>query len=127
MLALRSPHEAYRKVDFDARVAGANPQQLVALCYEQLIAALGSAIFAHKKHDNRLKSQSLTRALSALAALQMGVSQDAAIAPALLQLYEAARRAVLDSVLTFDPIRLDQVRQDFIEISRALFNTSNET
>ena len=43
MLMLRSPHEAYRKVDFDARVAGATPQQLVALCYEQLIAALGTA------------------------------------------------------------------------------------
>ena len=122
MLALRSPHEAYRKVDFDARVAGANPQQLVALCYEQLIAALGSAVFAHEKHDNRLKSQSLTRALSALAALQMGVSQDAAIAPALLQLYEAARRAVLDSVLAFDGTKLGQVRQDFIDISRALFH-----
>ncbi len=121
MLALRSPHEAYRKVDFDARVAGADPQQLVALCYEQLIAALGSAVFAHASHDNRLKSQSLTRALSALTALQMGVTQGAAIAPALIQLYDAARRAVLDSVLNFDPTTLGTVRQDFIDISRALF------
>lgn len=122
MLALRSPHEAYRKVDFDARVAGANPQQLVALCYEQLIGALGSAIFAHDSLDNRLKSQSLTRALSALTALQMGISQDAAIAPALFQLYDAARRAVLDSVLAFDPQTLGAVRQDFIDISRALLH-----
>lgn len=122
MLALRSPHEAYRKVDFDARVAGADPQQLVALCYEQLIGALGSAIFAHESHDNRLKSQSLTRALSALTALQMGISRDAAIAPALFQLYDAARRAVLDSVLAFDPKTLSAVRQDFIDISRALLH-----
>ena len=27
----RSPAEAYRKIDFDARVAGADPGQLVAL------------------------------------------------------------------------------------------------
>lgn len=122
MLALRSPHEAYRKIDFDARVVGASPQQLVALCYEQLIAALGSAVFAHQNQDNRLKSQSLTRALSALTALQMGVSQEAAIAPALLQMYDAARRTVLDSVLAFDPAKLGIVRQDFIDISRALFH-----
>ena len=82
MLALRSPHEAYRKVDFDARVAGADPQQLVALCYEQLIGALGSAIYADEAQDNRLKSQSLTRALSAITALQLGISHDAAVAPA---------------------------------------------
>lgn len=121
MLALRSPHEAYRKVDFDARVAGADPQQLVALCYEQLIGALGSAIYAEEAQDNRLKSQSLTRALSAITALQLGISHDAAVAPALFQLYDAARRAVLDSVLAFDPRTLATIRQDFIDISRALF------
>lgn len=120
MLALRSPHEAYRKVDFDARVAGADPRQLVALCYEQLISALGTAIFAHNAQDNRLKSQSLTRALSALTALQMGVDAQAGMAPALIQLYEAARRAVLDSVPACDPATLGRVRQDFIDISRAL-------
>lgn len=110
MLMMRSPHEAYRKVDFDARVAGATPQQLVALCYEQLITALGSAQFAHETGDNRLKSQSLTRALSALTALQLGVSPDAAVGPALIQLYDAARRSVLDSVLAFDPWRATGAR-----------------
>jgi len=120
MLMMRSPHEAYRKVDFDARVAGATPQQLVALCYEQLIAALGTAQFADEAGDNRLKSQSLTRALSALTALQLGVSPDAAIGPALLQLYDAARRTVLDSVLAFDSAALRTIRNDFIDISRAI-------
>lgn len=124
MLALRSPHEAYRKVDFDARVAGADPRQLVALCYEQLIGALGSAVYADAARDNRLKSQSLTRALSAITALQMGISQDAAIAPALFQLYDAARRAVLDSVLEFDAATLTKVREDFVDISRILLGNS---
>ncbi|MCB2058681.1 MAG: flagellar protein FliS, partial [Novosphingobium sp.] len=66
-----SPQETYRRVDFDARVAGADPRQLVALCYEQLIAALGSAIYAATSGDNALKSASLTRALAALTALQL--------------------------------------------------------
>lgn len=124
MLMLRSPHEAYRKVDFDARVAGATPQQLVALCYEQLITALGTVQFAHESGDNRLKSQSLTRALSALTALQLGVSNDTAIGPALTHLYDAARRAVLDSVQVFDGAALNAIRVDFIDISKVLIGAN---
>lgn len=120
MLALRSPAETYRKVDFDARVSGAEPRQLVTLCYEHFISALSSAAFAHEHHDNRAKSQALTRALSALTALQLGVDSSAALAPALNQLYESARRAVLDSVLDFDPRTIATIRNDFAEIARAM-------
>lgn len=35
MRYLRDPSEAYRRVDFDARVFGADPRQLVDLCLEQ--------------------------------------------------------------------------------------------
>lgn len=122
MQLLRSPQEAYRRVDFDARVAGADPRQLVALCYEQLITSLGSAMFAHENGDNRLKSASLTRALSALTALQLGVSGDQPIGPALMQLYDSARRAVLDSVLDFDARTIASIRQDFTEIGKAILH-----
>ena len=47
MLMRRTPHEAYRRVDFDARVKGASPSELVHLCYEHLVSALGTAIHAH--------------------------------------------------------------------------------
>lgn len=120
MLAQRNPHEAYRRVDFDARVASATPAQLVSLCYEQLISALGSAVAAHERGDNQLKSQSLTRALSALTALHMGVSGDDGMAGALRQLYDGSRRGVLDNVLNFDPRAVAMIRQDFIDISRAM-------
>jgi len=120
MLAQRNPQEAYRRVDFDARVSTADPQQLVSLCYEQFIAALGSAMIAHERGDNRLKSQALTRALSALTALQLGVSGAEGVALALVQLYEAARRAVLDNALNFDPKVIATIRQDFIDIARAM-------
>lgn len=116
----RSPQEAYRRVDFDARVAGADPRQLVALCYEQLVAALGSALFAAGQGDNALKSRSLTRALTALTALQMGIDPAQPLAPALGQLYDSARRAVLDSVLAFDEPTLSAIRADFVEIGRRI-------
>lgn len=120
MLAHRSPHEAYRRVDFDARVSGASPTELVHLCYEHLVGALGTAIHAHGIGDNSLKSRSMTRALSAITALQLGISGDSAVASALEHLYESARRTILDSALQFEPRRIEALRSDFVEISHAL-------
>ena len=115
MLALRNPSEAYRRIDFDARVEGADPQALVVLCYETLIAALGSALFAHERRDNAGKSSAITRAISAITALQMGVRGEAGVAAALHQFLEAGRRA-----LHFDTRRVATLRQDFQDIAGAL-------
>lgn len=125
MLAIRSPNEAYRRVDFDARVEGSDPRRLVGLCYEQLVSSLGSAIFAQERGDNSLKSKALTRALSAITALQLGVSGEDATAQALRHLYEATRRAILDSAIHFDAKTLGTIRGDYIEISRAMNASSS--
>lgn len=120
MLMLRSPQEAYRKVDFDARIAGADPQALVALCFEQFDAALGTALWADGQGDNTARSRALTRALAALTALQLGIDAAAPIAAALGQLYRAARVALLGSVPHFDPAAIAAVRRDFADIARAM-------
>lgn len=120
MLALRNPSEAYRRVDFDARIEGADPRTLVLLCYESLVSALGTALFAHERGDNRAKSTALTRALSALAALQMGVAGNEGISAHLRQFYEATRRRVLDNVLNFSAAEIAEIRQDICDISAAL-------
>jgi flagellin-specific chaperone FliS len=120
VLAQRNPQEAYRRVDFDARIAAAAPGELVVLCLEQFVTATGSAIIAHERQNNLLKSQSLTRALSALMALQMGVDGNVGIAAALGQFYGAARRTLLDSVLHFDVDAIKATRQDFMEVWEAL-------
>ena len=120
MLAQRDPNQVYRRIDFEARVSGSDPRELVRVCYEQLIGALGGALIAAQRGDNLQKSQTLTRALSALTALQMGVQGDGEIADALRHIYTAARRAVLDSVLNFDTQTIARVRADFVEISESL-------
>jgi flagellin-specific chaperone FliS len=120
MLAQHNPQTVYRRIDFDARVSTSDPGELVELCYEQLISALGTALFAQEKNDNRLKSEALTRAVSALTALQLGVSGQGSVVDALHQIYDAARRSVLDSVLRFKPATIAAIRQDFIDIARAL-------
>jgi len=120
MLALRNPHDAYRRVEFDARVASARPEQLVGLCYQELSTALGTAIHAHELGDNQRRSQGLTRALSALTALLLGIDANAEAAGSLRLFYGALRRAVLDSVPRFDPDRLAAVKRDIDEVAVAL-------
>lgn len=120
MLAPCSPQETYRKVDFDARVSGADRFALVELCYEQLAAALGTALHADRCADNRLKSQSLTRALSAITALQLGLVGDSGVTLALQRFLGAASRTVLDSATAFDAPALTSLRNDVGEIASAL-------
>jgi flagellar protein FliS len=120
MLFNRDPSEAYRRVDFDARVQGADSRQLVDLCLEQVAGSIGRAIHAAGTGDNGAKSRALTRAVSALTALTMGVDPDAPTGAALLQVYQSARSAILDCVLNFDAAKLASIRQDFIEIRQAM-------
>ena len=120
MLIQRDPCEAYRRVDFDARVKGADARQLVDLCMEQLTGSLGRALFADRARDNAAKSAALTRAVAALTALQLGVDTDNPAGGALMQLYQSARKAVLDSAVRFDGRKIEAIRTDFIEIRQAM-------
>lgn len=120
MMARHSPQDAYRKVELDARVGGSDPRQLVTLCYEQLIGALGTALHAAQRGDNRGKSAAITKALSALTALQIGIAGEGEVVWALRHLYEATRRALLDSVLAFDAPAIATIRADFVDILRAM-------
>ena len=120
MLALTDPHEAYRRSSIDARVQGGDSAALVQLCLEQAIAGLGSALFAQERGDASLRSKALTSTLTAITALEMGVDRKAPLAQALLQIYGAARQAVLASVTDFKGELLASVRSDFVEIEAAL-------
>jgi flagellin-specific chaperone FliS len=120
MLALRSPHEAYARVELDARVAGASQRDLVALCYERLASGIGAALHADARGDTSGRSRSLTRALSALTALQLGLDPAAAVAPAIERFLSAARQVLLDSAVRFDPQVLGAVRSDVAEIAGAM-------
>ena len=119
MLGVRSAADTYRTIDYDARVAGSTPRDLVIVSYEYFVAGLDAALFAHAGGDNARKSAALTRALAMLTALQLGIDPGHALAPPLARLYESARRAVLDSVIRFDASALRRVRADFAEISVA--------
>lgn len=121
----RDPGETYRRVDFDARVKGASSLQLVALCLEQAAGSLGRAIYAQGHGDNSAKSAALTRAVAAITALELGVDSTHPAGQPLLQLYQAARRTILDNALRFDAAKLDTIRTDLLDIREAMLGTAN--
>ncbi len=121
MIALaRNPADTYRSVDFDARVSGATPAQLTDLCFEQLIVSLGRALHAHAANDPATRSNALSRAVSCLLALEMGITGQDGIAATLRDLYARARASVLASVLEWDEPTLARIREDFAEIREAM-------
>lgn len=124
MLALTDPHEAYRRSEIDARIHGSDPQALVSFCLDQAIAGLSHAVIAFQQGNATIRSKALTRALTAVTALEMGVDRTAPMAEPLLQLYGSARKCLLDSVLSFNADGLLAIRDDFAEI-RAAFSEAN--
>lgn len=123
MLLRRDPGETYRRVDFDARVKGASSLQLVVLCLEQAAGSIGRAVYAQDHADNSAKSAALTRAVAAITALELGVDSSHPAGQPLLQLYQAARRTILDSALRFDAAKLDTIRVDLLDIREAMLQT----
>ena len=121
MIALaRSAADTDRSVEFDARVDGATPADLTDMCFEQLIVSLGRAIHAHDARDPAGRSSALSRAVSCLLALEMGIAGQEGVAATLRDLYARARASVLASVLEWDEPTLRRIREDFSEIREAL-------
>lgn len=120
MHPLRSPHEAYRRVEFDARVNGADPAGLVLVCFDQFGRQLTAALGADQAGDNQRRSAGLTGALAAITALQLGIHGGDGVAASLTHYYAAARRTLLGNVLAFDRAAIAALRQDFAEVARAL-------
>jgi flagellar protein FliS len=120
MLARRDPYEAYQNVEFDARVRGANSFELVHVCYDRLIHSLSTALLAHERGDAALKSRSLTRAVTALVALQLGVDSGKAMSAPLIAFYNAARKSILACSVAFDPDQIAQIRNDFVDVRDVL-------
>ncbi len=120
MLKPANPSEAYRKVAFDACVAGSRGPELVRLCIEDLGAALGQALWANANGREDIRRSALVRAQGGLAALRVGVDRKNPLGPALLTLYEAMASTVTACRFRFDPGAIGRVREDLDDIARAM-------
>jgi len=120
MLKPANPSEAYRKVAFDACVAGSKGPELVRLCIDDVGAALGQALWAETNGRADLRRNSLARAQQGIAALRLGVDRKNPLGPALLTLYEAMATTITACRFRFDPAAIGRVRGDLADIARAM-------
>ncbi len=113
------PAEAYRRVEREACIAGSDSGGLVRLCLEEVISALGQAIWADRSARPHLRSRSLMRAQSGLLALKLGVDRESPISTSLFTLYDAALDAIVTAQRRFDPVIMEKVRADMSDIRAA--------
>ncbi|MEO1969662.1 MAG: flagellar protein FliS [Sphingomonadaceae bacterium] len=119
MLSLTQPGDAYRQSAFDARLMGADRDDLVIFCLEDLVHNLGALELAEQRGDPAARSRALTRGVTALTALEIGIDREAQLADSLLQFYGSAKATLLDSVRGIDLARIAALKADFSDIAQA--------
>lgn len=120
MLKPRNPSDAYRRIAFDACVAGSKGPDLVRLCLEEVDAALTRAMWADGAGRTDVRRDALARAQAGLGALRLGVDKASALGPALLTLYEAMAATVTASRFRFDAAAIARVRADIADVRSAM-------
>ncbi|MFW2349030.1 flagellar protein FliS [Qipengyuania sp.] len=119
MLARARPGEAYRESNFDVRLKASGRDDLVLICLDDLIENLGVLQITESRGDRASRSRTLTRCVTALTALEMGIDREAELATSLMQFYGAAKGLLLDSIRAIDLQKITQLRGDLREIAAA--------
>lgn len=127
MLASSEPRAAYQQANFDARVHGGTPQDIVVYCLDELSLTLGVLLQAELRGNRAGRSQAITRAIAILTALEMGVDRENELAASLLHFYEGSRRLLLGSVAVTQVEAIQTLRADVIEIRDALKRVPGRT
>ena len=120
MLKPANPTDAYRKVAFDACVAGSKGPDLVRLCIEEVDTALNRALWADRSDRPDVRRTALARAQAGLGALRLGVDKANPVGPALLTLYEAMSATVTACRFRFDAAAIARVQGDLADIGKAM-------
>tara|TARA_B100000678_G_scaffold189551_1_gene158513 strand:- start:2511 stop:2897 length:387 start_codon:yes stop_codon:yes gene_type:complete len=120
MLASTEPRAAYRQSNFDARVQGGTPQDIVVYCLDELSLTLGLLLQADIRGNRAGRSEAITRGIAILTALEMGVDRETELAGSLLHFYEGSRRLLLGSIARTQTDAIETLRADVIEIRDAL-------
>ena len=120
MLKPANPTDAYRKIAFDACVAGSKGPDLVRLCIEEVDTALNRALWANGADRPDVRRDAMARAQAGLGALRLCVDKTNPVGPALLTLYEAMSATVTASRFRFDAAAIARVRTDLSDIARAM-------
>lgn len=119
MLCATDPAEAYRRVEFDACVAGSDSHALVMLCIEDVRSALTRALWGESHGRNDVTQAALRRAHNGLGALRLGVDASVPLGQQLLTLYGAMTDSVVACRTRFNREALARIIADLSDIAEA--------
>lgn len=115
----RMAQRAYREAQFDARLLGSSREELVVFCLDEVVHALTMLDLAEQRGDPARRSSALTRAVTALTVLELGVERSAPLAASLLQLYGGAKMELLGFIRAADRGATARLRRDFADLAAA--------
>ncbi|EDL49946.1 flagellar protein FliS [Erythrobacter sp. SD-21] len=119
MLSRAKPRDAYRQASFDARLLGSSRDELVLFCLEDFIDNLGQLELADRRFDHAARSRAITRCVTALTALELGIDRSAEMGATLAQFYGSAKNTLLNSIRQTDQGSVDSMKADFGDIANA--------
>lgn len=120
MRPFSSPAEVYSRIDLDARIEGAGPDELNRICFDALIESLGRAAMSRQRGDRSQSISAINRALTVIAGLQRAVDGEAEMGAVLVELYSSYSKRLRQLLVQSSGQELLEVRADMIEIADAL-------
>ena len=113
---MRTPHDAYRRVDLDARIEACSPEGLTRICLEEAVAALGQAQLALDRSPKKVPAQPLARAQSIAVWLAQTVAPDNPLQEPLTRFYSGLAGRLGANLLAPDLEDIAQIRGDFADL-----------
>ncbi len=95
------------------------------MCLEDLLTSLVRFEQADLRNDRETRSSALTRCITSLTALEMGVDRSAPLGDTLLHFYAAGKSALLGMIVSVDAERLRAIKADFEDV-RASFRAATQ-
>lgn len=111
----------YQRVDVASRVEGANPHQLVAILYDELLKALDAMAAAMARNDYVQRGERQARALRLISGLETSLDfeQGGDIALGLAKIYREARRLTVAAGRENDVKLVERAREMLGEVAQA--------
>lgn len=125
MLSLHKPYEAYRQASFDARLLGSSREELVVFCLEDFIDNLGQLELADNRLDHAARSKAITRCVTALTALELGIDRTAEMGATLAQFYGSAKNTLMNCIRQTDTNSVATMKADFSDIAKVFRETAS--
>ena len=111
----------YQRVDVSSRVEGANPHQLVAILYDELLKAIDAMAAAMARNDYVQRGERQARALRLTSGLETSLDFDQGgdIALGLAKIYREARRLTVAAGRENDVKLVERAREMLGEVAQA--------